>query len=1223
MPDVTIAPGLGVVLRDPSRGHTVIPSPSRLTRLHYFDGKFLRADDLALEQRYQRLLAALGNQAGGAAGIAHGYDCALEGGLLRLGPGLALDGIGRVLDLPETIRVDIAALLEASRQPSNQGRVVPQARFAGAFAECEAGADTPPDDLLEDGQLYIVTIGHAEAFCGEEDVYGKLCETACVDSTERPFTLEGIVLRAVPWPMPLPLPASAAVALDRLHLRSRVASVYFEAERRASGRASLISRTGLDSEAWCRGALAAGGRDVPVGLLARAGDTTVFLDPWTPRRERMETPPRHSWAWRMAMRPWNAFLAQVLQFQCQLRDALSATPPDGNPDPCADVRGVAGEASETMGVLIQYLGTLAESFAGADVAGVAAGDVVAGDLRGDGGVGSLAAAPPFPGGITALRALEARLRAAEGFGSTPRKDRILIDRGIVELPSAGYLPVVAEGDVTVNAQVRALVGPGVDLRFCVVRHDYVPHALEEAQHMERISLLVGLDDPNARPEVDILVPDGLIDERTIRPDGLAFEATLTFDSLDGEIRGVGRGEAHAAGGAALHFAGATQARGARRFFGATGFSAAPAAAASPEGAAAPPEGAAASPEADADELATTISDLRGAVRAADNRAASRPLDEVVTAERFAVEDLLGTRTTLRRTTPIEPDLIRRVATVATEAARHTANLRTARVMRALDDAVLVRPDRFAVASPDDEGAPLIALWATMSTARNPFKLVAGDTTVTELSLALAEQGPPLESTELRLQGTLRVDTVEASSDRVEVLGRFNGTTYSRETGNGDDEPEVEAIELGVELLWRRHPNGSQDVVLSLTFDRRGDGKVDASGNPISVTTSQPGSLVATVAWEGEPLVAGGRIIPSKGKDPLVLGKAYANPEVLDPNNAVHALAVGALDIIGASLGDERFADVARRKLFPPLPPAEQSLEVRATRGWVLFHRRRRKNCGEESPVKPSAPPRTFQLYHVEAANLDEVERILEILAGGGAGDILTPFAQAQFAAQASTLVSNPDDLRADWQGVVSPDARLIHRAIGAAGDAAGEGETLALARLARIDGALVPVTPLHPDARFETLPQVPPALVMPGLDGVVALITVRAAAPACQTIFRITRENHPMVLDRVLAGDLDGVVADGLAIRLVDVGFDTDNAPIGDALETTVEQWHQQGFDPPILASRVVNLAAPGDDLSAAHTAVVLQHFDGIQQSEGLETSALPTGSCDSLLFLVASPVLI
>jgi hypothetical protein len=54
---------------------------------------------------------------------------------------------------------------------------------------------------------------------------------------------------------------------------------------------------------------------VPVRL-RRAGNTTLFLDAWIGRRERIDTPAKRYWQWRMAMRPWDMFLAQILQFQC-------------------------------------------------------------------------------------------------------------------------------------------------------------------------------------------------------------------------------------------------------------------------------------------------------------------------------------------------------------------------------------------------------------------------------------------------------------------------------------------------------------------------------------------------------------------------------------------------------------------------------------------------------------------------------------------------------------------------------------------------------------------------------------------------------------------------------------------------------------------------------------------------------------------------------------------
>src|SRR5690606_33039555 len=110
--------------------------------------------------------------------------------------------------------------------------------------------------------------------------------------------------------------------------------------------------------------------------------------------------------------------------------------------------------------------------------------------------------------------------------------RILIDGGIVELPPAGYLPVDPNSELTVDRQVRRLLGDGVDLRFCVIRPDDAARELEGAQHMDRISLLRGLDDPNNKDPVDILVPDGRLIVREDQSQGLSYRARLGIGTVD-------------------------------------------------------------------------------------------------------------------------------------------------------------------------------------------------------------------------------------------------------------------------------------------------------------------------------------------------------------------------------------------------------------------------------------------------------------------------------------------------------------------------------------------------------------------------------------------------------------------------------------------------------------------------------------------------------------------
>ena len=147
------------------------------------------------------------------------------------------------------------------------------------------------------------------------------------------------------------LPTSTSVVLTQTHLRSQVASAYYAAEEAAG--TSLISAAGLAAGTWCFGATAVAGDTIYLGVLARSGGSTVFLDEWTARRERIETSPRHYSASRMAMRPWNVFLAQVLQFQCQLAEVLGTAGADLVADPLNQALTLLGRSAALIDELQQ------------------------------------------------------------------------------------------------------------------------------------------------------------------------------------------------------------------------------------------------------------------------------------------------------------------------------------------------------------------------------------------------------------------------------------------------------------------------------------------------------------------------------------------------------------------------------------------------------------------------------------------------------------------------------------------------------------------------------------------------------------------------------------------------------------------------------------------------------------------------------------------------------
>jgi len=469
----TTDPGV-LVLVDQTRGVTLIPQLAELRRLNWFDGKLLRADDLRVEQDHVRALVRRANQAGGA-GVVHGFTCALGGGRIAVSPGLAIDASGRSLLLPAPASLDAGELIErtAARPPAaTPSRTSPLRAGFDACVEPLVSAEVPQAA----GRWYLITVGWAEALCGTEDVYGKLCEDACTQSTDRPWRLDGLVFRAHPLRPRTPLATSAAVALDDRHERSLLASALFADERDATG--ALLSAAGLRSGIWCAGAggIGAGRDEVALGVLARAGDTSRFLDVWTARRERMEPPPQRHWEGRVAMRPWDAFLAQVLQFQCQLADVLAgaADPGGGEDDPCEERQRVLEDA-------LEHLGRRVVDERDAD-----------------------------------LDRLRERAVALRAVTIAPASQRILVDGGIVELPPAGYLPVAPAGPPAIEQQLRALLGAGVDLTFCAARHDAVARCFEEARHLDRISLLRGLDDPRHREDVEIVVPDADVEHVAAR-----------------------------------------------------------------------------------------------------------------------------------------------------------------------------------------------------------------------------------------------------------------------------------------------------------------------------------------------------------------------------------------------------------------------------------------------------------------------------------------------------------------------------------------------------------------------------------------------------------------------------------------------------------------------------------------------------------------------------------
>lgn len=1028
--------GALVVLESDAGGAVLIPTRTPLSRLNYFDGKFLRAADLELEQRYLRDLVALSNQGLGP-GVVYGFDTTLEGGdRLRLGPGLAVEPGGSILYLPQTAELSIQAVLDASRATASKKRTDATGKTGSdAFSECVEVAAPPAVETLPEGNLWVIAICRAEAFCGQEDVFGKLCEEACVTSTDRPFRTEGVVVRAIPLQLQTPFPVSKAAAIDgALYLRSKVAHSFFADE--VLRHPPALSRPGLLSTTWCLGAgYDAGCCEVPLAVLARSGSTTQFLDAWIVRRERMDAPARRYWQWKMRMRPWDVFMGHVLQFQCQLAHVLAGHTPDPAPDPCRPANEVLAEAATFFERLRK------KAVDGRDAIG-------------------LLGLSFNQIGVMRER-IDAALKAAANL-ATPA-DRVLIRGGIVELPSAGYLPVLTGTSLSANDQVRALLGEGLDYRFCVVTADFPAHALEAAQHMDRISLLQGLDDPTRKPKVDILVPEGRITQVTTTPDAAVYEAVLraSTENTGGLFyKGAAREEALSTGGTSLFAAG-------------TGLSQAVVGKVAVVARAVRTEGG------ERFRVPLRANLLENPFTSTDHTASPTFFSSVVGAAARARTGMFGSRAgTLNMAVGLTD------AADATEVAAEGDTVDgfwlDATTARRLRDLPLHGQSevqgRIISAQLSDQAVSLEASFKGVLTATEviPATLAAPQTLRARLQPLVALEisyDQPSRKTELELIMTVRMD--------LELLFTFEGT------------PAFGKVTLDV---FNRADPTPEDPERPVFRVERATG---TAGHAVQYT------LYATSREEDETVFT-----------PLGMLELDQNVDVLRDDNIHHRLAEQGLDIVqGTRLQTEpEFKATFRPHLFPPLPDATTEMVIQPTLDWVMFHKRREKQCSAVFEKPEVKPPRTYRVLEATAPTDAEAQRLVKQLSDPVffAAEVQRlskepPFLVVSFAGGAATPMFNFEDVEQDWTQF-SPGERIVHVFYGSIGD---NSVGLQTSRLGQLEDAIDEVSQEVPGQSGRTpLVPFPPAARPADAEGVMFFVTVSTPV-TCEEVIELPLEMDP------------------------------------------------------------------------------------------------------------------
>lgn len=399
--------------------------PGNITRLNPADGLFLRGVHLQTIQSYaQELAAAVGTAAG--SGVVYGFTATLTGSRLSVGPGLAIDPSGRAL------RSTGEAVLDLNNPPA---------------------VDASGNGFL------VVEVGPAAWEFGNEKVYGQVCADDCSGSGSgiKPWIGEGITVS---------VRADSIEGLSTAgvkYRRGRLASLYFDRERNAGGpwlrpAAQVQTPEPLNGRGWAAGTPDAPAAHVPIAVLVYANGKWV-LDVWTARRDIDSPSVKSIWQTRLSMRPWNVFMAQVLQFQAQMATHAVA--------------------------LAQF-------------------DLDREDLERLEHIKKFFSVPPseaqkkrrpgaYEAAVEAAAALQLN-RAGKGVSLT--------DLGFEDLPPAGYLPVPLQ-DAFLTTGVKQLLGEKLDYRFRRCGIGDIPQAVDEAQHRDRIPLAQS----KPYPPIDILVPE--------------------------------------------------------------------------------------------------------------------------------------------------------------------------------------------------------------------------------------------------------------------------------------------------------------------------------------------------------------------------------------------------------------------------------------------------------------------------------------------------------------------------------------------------------------------------------------------------------------------------------------------------------------------------------------------------------------------------------------------
>jgi hypothetical protein len=142
----------------PAHEHTEGWTPRPFTRVRYFSGQMLSADDLTAEQEYSIRKRELHNRALHGSGVVHGLDVTGGSDAVMVSPGVALDGLGREIVVPQAVSVDVTvgAGEVVLRYAEDAAALTPGGEPSRTVETYELRVEAPTDPPEDDGVVLAV-----------------------------------------------------------------------------------------------------------------------------------------------------------------------------------------------------------------------------------------------------------------------------------------------------------------------------------------------------------------------------------------------------------------------------------------------------------------------------------------------------------------------------------------------------------------------------------------------------------------------------------------------------------------------------------------------------------------------------------------------------------------------------------------------------------------------------------------------------------------------------------------------------------------------------------------------------------------------------------------------------------------------------------------------------------------------------------------------------------